>query len=190
MTTAFDDVPPDELEHVVADIWRERGWDTTVSAVSRDGGVDVIAERANPFPEKQLLQVKHYGDDNPVSAPEIQQYAGLQHQHGDADSVVIVTSSRFTEPAQQTAREANVKLVDGDELAALAQETGILQAVEDEAVSTGPPPGDRTRPDAVPKLSDGGGPRPSDQIEELIRVVVMLFVLAVLVYSLWEYAPF
>ena len=184
MASAFETVSPDDLEHVVADVWDARGWTTTVTRVSQDGGVDVVAERQNPFPQKQLLQVKHYADDNPVSAPEIQQYAGLQHQHPDADSVVLVTSGRFTEPARETAAEANVKLVGGDELAAMAADAGVLDASGDVDVSTGP---SRSRQVVDSVRPDGGSPtRLSDQIIEAIRVAVLLFVFGYMMYTLWD----
>jgi hypothetical protein len=185
MTTAFDAVSPEELEHLVADVWRERGWSTSVSAVSGDGGVDVVAERDNPFRQKQLIQVKHYADDNPVSAPEVQQYAGLQHQHPDADSVVVVTSGRFSEPARETATEANVKLVDGEELSDLAIDAGILNSTADEPPSTTAGVQPRTIGDGG-QAGDWSRMSPSEKLIEVFRVIVLLIVFGVMLYSIWQ----
>lgn len=185
MTTAFDDLTPSELETLVGDVWEARGWQTTVSPDARDGGVDVVAERQNPYPEKVLIQVKHYADDNQVSAPEVQQYAGLHHQHGDADSVIVVTSGGFTSPAEETADDANVKLVGGDELAAMAADAGLLTADtgEDESREGSQRQGIDAREYSEPT---GGEASASEQVEELIRLVVMVVVLVVMVYTLWE----
>lgn len=187
MTTNLGNQSPEELEHLVADIWTHRGWTTSVTSSGRDGGVDVTAERQNPFPEKQLIQVKHYPDGS-VSAPEVQQYAGLQHQHSDADTVVIATSGEFTSPARETAREANVKLVDGTELTTMADDANLLDTSSSASgASLGPPPGSRD------VASDGGdrnreesrGPL-SDQVADAMRVVFRLIVFGLMMYVLWD----
>lgn len=180
MTAAFDDLSPTELEHAVAKIWRRRGWQATVSPQSSDGGVDVVAKRENPFPEKQLLQVKHYDDGNPVSAPEIQQYAGLQHQHPDADTVIVVTSGRFSTPAEETAREANVKLVDGDELEGMAREVGLVQG-SNQSEKNSIVASTRTQP----AVADGSGGLP-EQIQEILRAVIIALVAFFMLYILWQ----
>lgn len=186
MTTVFDDCSPSELETVVADIWTDRGWTTTVADPGRDGGVDVIAQREQPYQEKVLIQVKHYDDDNPVGAPEIQQYAGLQHQHPDADSVIVATSSDFTQPARETAADANVKLVDGTELADMAADAGLLQTTSsDRSTTSSNPTSERTPGEGV------SVPTPTvDAIQEVARIVIMLFVIGYMAYILWNSGAF
>lgn len=181
MTTVFDDITAADLNHLVANIWRQRDWDTTVSTTPQAGGVDIIAEREAPLPEKQLIQVKHYVDDNPVSESEIQQYADLKHQFGNADNAVLVTSGHFTEPARETAQEANIKLVDGEGLAALARDTGVLETTQDSKMPMREFLLSWTRDDSPPL---------SARLEELFRVVVILFVLAGLFYAIWGYRMF
>jgi hypothetical protein len=105
-----------DFEHFVADLWERQGWNCEVSQASVDAGIDVTATRNTPYNQKVLIQVKRYGENTTVGGPEIQQYASLKHQQRDADSVIVVTSNRFTTAAHERAQELNVKLVDGDQL--------------------------------------------------------------------------
>lgn len=105
-----------QFEHLVADLWEARGWDTTVSSKSKDRGIDVIATRSTPFFQKQVIQAKCYARDNTISSPDIQQYSSLKQQEDSVDSVLVVTTGEFTSPARQTANDLNVKLVNGSVL--------------------------------------------------------------------------
>lgn len=104
------------FEYFVADLWSELGWQTEVTTASADKGVDVIAYRNSPFPQKQIIQAKRYSPDNPVSSSEVQQYAGLHLQEDDVDAVVVVSTSRFTSNAQEVAADTNVKLIDSEDI--------------------------------------------------------------------------
>jgi restriction system protein len=110
-----------EFEQFIADVWARQGWDTTVSQASIDAGIDVTATKETPYPQKQLIQAKRYGPDTTVSGPEIQQYASLKQQESGVDSVVVVTSNRFTTHAIDRAHELNVKTVDGTDLVTLIE---------------------------------------------------------------------
>jgi hypothetical protein len=108
-----------DFEHLVADLWARQGWDTEVSQASSDAGIDVIATKENPYPQKKLIQAKRYGSNTTVGSPDMQQYYSLKEQEENVDSVVIVTSNEFTRDAEKRAQELNVKTVDGDELVEL-----------------------------------------------------------------------
>jgi tetratricopeptide (TPR) repeat protein len=84
-----------------------------VTSDGSDGGIDVIAEKTNPIKKKEVIQVKRYDESNPVGRPDIQQYASLRQEETDVDTVVVVTSSRFTDGAEEVASKLNVKLVNG-----------------------------------------------------------------------------
>ncbi|WP_423746635.1 restriction endonuclease [Haladaptatus sp. SPP-AMP-3] len=102
-----------EFEQFIGDLWTQCGWTTTVTSGSNDRGVDIRATRDDYYPRKQLIQVKCYDASNPVSGPDIQQYASLKLQTNNVDEVLIITTSRFTKPATELARDLNVKLIDG-----------------------------------------------------------------------------
>ncbi|WP_161973222.1 restriction endonuclease [Halostella litorea] len=106
-----------DFEELVADIWAERGWQTTVTTGSSDRGIDVIARKQSPFRQKQLIQAKRYAADNKIGSPDIQQYSSLKRQEDDVDAVIVITTSSFTSQAERTANDLNVKLIDGPDLA-------------------------------------------------------------------------
>lgn len=118
------------FEHFIADLWEAQGWDATVTSESQDAGVDIIAERENPVPQKMVIQAKRYGKESAVTGPDIQQYHSLQKQE-NADTVVVVTTGRFTGNALDRAEDLDVKLIDGDELVGLVQEAGGKEVIND-----------------------------------------------------------
>ncbi|QKY20741.1 restriction endonuclease [Halolamina sp. CBA1230] len=120
-----------EFEHLVADLWSEMGWDTTVSQASVDAGLDVVAEKHTPYHQKKVIQAKRYGDSTTVGGPDIQQYASLKQQVDDADSVVVVTTSSFTSSGESRASDLNVKLVDGDDLVGMVADLEAYDVVDD-----------------------------------------------------------
>jgi hypothetical protein len=105
-----------EFEKFVADLWSRMDWDTEVTQASADAGIDVVAEKDSPYQQKKVIQAKRYSDSTTVGSKEIQRYNSLRHQVDGADSVVVVTTSRFTGPAEARASDLNVKLADGERL--------------------------------------------------------------------------
>lgn len=120
-----------EFEHFVGDLWARMGWKTEVSQASNDAGIDVIAEKHTPYLQKKIIQAKRYSDSTTVGGPDIQQYASLRHQDPEADSAVVVTTSRFTTSARDRAEELNVKLVDGDDLVELIDDLDAADLVRE-----------------------------------------------------------
>lgn len=126
----ISNLTPYEFEQFVADLWDARGWETTVTTESNDRGIDIIATRQRPFSERQLIQVKQYSKENPVSSPEVQQYSSLKHQENNVDSVIIVTSSRLSKQAKEVAEKLNVKIVNFDALYKLIVENNLEYIAE------------------------------------------------------------
>lgn len=114
--SALQNFQPDEFEAFVASLWSEMGWDTEITQSSRDKGVDIIATKSGIYDKKVVIQAKCYSDGNKIGRPDIQQYSTLQQQVSGADSVIVVTSSGFTNEALSLAEELNVKTVSGNEL--------------------------------------------------------------------------
>lgn len=106
-----------DFEHLVADLWEHEGWDTSVTKGSNDHGIDVIATKRFPYPEKQIIQAKRYKEGNKVGSQDVQLYSSLQNQEDNVDAVIIATSSSFTKQATTIADKLNVKLVNGNRLA-------------------------------------------------------------------------
>ncbi|XGI84708.1 restriction endonuclease (plasmid) [Halorutilales archaeon Cl-col2-1] len=175
----LQEMTPREFEHFVADLWERRGWDTAeVSDKGADAGVDVVARKDGVFEEKQVIQAKRYSrkKNNKVEGPEVQQYASLPDQTG-ADSVVIVTTGRFTDPAKERANDLNVKTVDGDDILEMIEKHNSGDLVEEYAptmeeikASESPTSGSRSSP------ATAGGDS-SDSDSNVGGVVVLLVIL-------------
>jgi hypothetical protein len=101
---------------LVANVWEQRGWETTVTTGSSDRGIDVIAEKSSPFKQKHVIQAKRFSAGNKIGGPDVRNYEALKRQESDVDAVVIVTTSSFTSQGQQIANDLNVKIIDGNEL--------------------------------------------------------------------------
>ena len=91
------------------------GYETQVTQLSGDGGVDVLARKDG---ETLAIQVKRYQQGASVGVREVREYASLA-LHPDIDRVVIVTTSDFTRAAWMEAENLGVRLVNGHELARL-----------------------------------------------------------------------
>ena len=125
---AMDDF---DFEHLVADLWREQGWEAEVEQQSGDAGVDVRATMVQPYNRKALIQAKRYSDNNPVGGPDIQQYSALKQQESDVDEAIIVTTGRFTGSAEDRASDLNVKAINGQELVDLIESLDAYSVVEE-----------------------------------------------------------
>jgi hypothetical protein len=113
----LQDLTAIEFEKLVADLWTEMGWSCALTQGSRDQGIDVIASKSGVISEKVAIQAKGYDKGNKVGRPSVQQYNTIQQQYNEVDNVIIVTSSSFTDGADQLARQLGVKTVNGSELA-------------------------------------------------------------------------
>lgn len=119
---------PYDFEHLVADLWEAKGYETTVSDESGDKGIDVIARRPHSD-ETVVIQAKRYAEDNTVGSPEVQQYAALKMQEPYPDTVAIVTTSSFTDQAVEIAADIGLELIDGTAL--VSQANAHLQPDDD-----------------------------------------------------------
>ena len=69
------------------------------------------------------IQAKRYAFDGMVGRPEIQGFVGaIANKDGKG---VFITTSKFSEPAKQCAKENHIVLIDGERLAALMIEYGV-----------------------------------------------------------------
>lgn len=113
----------DEFEHLVAKLWNDMGYTTTVTQATGDSGIDVIAESGM---DRVLIQVKQNSPGNNVGRPDIQKTVGALTGR-NANRVVIVTTSAFTNTAVEEAQRssANIDLISGKELLQLLNESRI-----------------------------------------------------------------
>lgn len=90
-----------DFEHLIADLWEQQGWHAEVKQQSVDRGVDVVAERDDPFPQKWLIQAKCYSGT--LGGPDVREYVSLQHCPG-VDGAIVVSSGPFSKQARQEER--------------------------------------------------------------------------------------
>jgi Fe2+ transport system protein FeoA len=124
------DLTPKGFEHFLADMYEERGWTTHLTKESGDDGVDVIAIRDDYYPQKRVIQAKHGQDEPRLSRRTVQQYAYLHHKD-DVDEVILATTGSFTQAARDSARTANIKLLDLETLIELIRDTAPADAIEE-----------------------------------------------------------
>ncbi|MFJ6214169.1 restriction endonuclease [Streptomyces sp. NPDC092296] len=114
---------PREFEHALAYLCRRDGCtDVRVVGGAGDLGADVIA--VTPSGQRMVIQAKRYGPANKVGSPELQKVGGTARQIHGAQLVAAVTTSRFTRPAADYARQVGIGLFDHDALARWASRTG------------------------------------------------------------------
>lgn len=114
-----------ELEELVGELWEAMDFFTKVRQQSHDRGVDVIAVQDEPVFQKQVIQAKCLNLSKGVNADDIRTYASIRQQE-NADISIVVTTSFFTDQAQEVANELNVKMVDGPTLCWLLDAQGML----------------------------------------------------------------
>ncbi len=87
---------------------------------SGDGGIDGVIDQDALGLDRVYVQAKRYVVDNAVSEPEIRAFSGSLGA-AKANKGVFVTTSYFTQPAQNFAERHPFKivLIDGERLAAL-----------------------------------------------------------------------
>lgn len=178
------DVDPIQFEQFIAELWTHRGWNTTLSSESGDKGIDVIATRDEPFSQKQLIQVKRYGEENTVGSPEIQQYGSLKHQEPGVDTVVVVTTSQFSSQAEELAEQLNVKLIDGKGLSKLIEQLGATDLVQKYVENVEERGTGLSDEDSSEKVDSG-----EDEMgtgEAIIAVTQLLLILGVIGYVLYS----
>jgi len=110
---AIQDMDPYRFEKFIAEVWEQRGFETTVRAKNGDRGIDIIAKDGQ---QKHLLQVKRYNSSNKIGSEDVRKYATLYQQVEDADHVELVTSGNFSDQALQLAGDLSVGTTNGEEL--------------------------------------------------------------------------
>jgi restriction system protein len=106
-----------EFERVLAVFFRRAGYAADVTGRSGDQGMDLMLRKDG---RKVAVQAKRYA--KPVGNRAVQEALAARQFHRTDDAWVVTTSS-FTPGAAELASRANVRLIDGAELAAWMSET-------------------------------------------------------------------
>jgi restriction system protein len=118
-------IEPTDFEMLILDLLKKMGYGVGEQSVlhlgkSGDGGVDGEINQDKLGLEKIYLQVKRYGEGNPVGRPAIQQFVGSLNERKSKKGIFI-TSSYFSKEAKDSIKNFDVviRLIDGMELAEL-----------------------------------------------------------------------
>lgn len=94
------DLTPRTFEKLIADILRDFGFETELTSAARDGGRDILAYLKNSVTVFLMyVECKKWAPERPVGIDIVQRVYGVHQSHG-ANKSLIVTTSRFTEPAK------------------------------------------------------------------------------------------
>jgi len=110
----FDSYTWQEFESLVGDLYKSLGYETQVTSDTADLGVDVWASKDG---EQTAIQAKKYQQGNSVGRETLQKLASTLAK-GDADHVIVITTSSFARTAEDYASEfgPDMQIIDGDKL--------------------------------------------------------------------------
>lgn len=108
------------LEHAAARMFREQGWSVCTTAVTGDGGVDLVLQNQTV---KIWCQCKGYA--KPVSVPAVREIAGVCSTENAVPMLMVVNG--LTGPAMTEAEKLSVIVWDSRELAGFARGDLTLQ---------------------------------------------------------------
>jgi restriction system protein len=90
---------PRQFEEFVAEIWRNLGYETELTAKTRDNGRDVIAVKKAEVNLRFIIECKRYSSSNRVGARLVRELYGVT-MHEKANKGILATTSTFTNPAR------------------------------------------------------------------------------------------
>lgn len=100
-------IDPREFEKVVAEIFREKGFNVALTQRVCDGGKDVIAIENNSLgiETKYFIECKRYALTNKVGVDIVRSLYGVQNSRDSANKSIIATTSTFTRGARRFVEE-------------------------------------------------------------------------------------
>lgn len=104
------DLSPRKFEELVADMWRNQGFEVTLTPSSRDGGMDVIAVRKNGVGTVMIIiECKRYAATNKVGVEIVRGLYGVVEQKR-ATQGIIATTSYFTKGVEDFRNEVPYRI--------------------------------------------------------------------------------
>jgi len=106
---------PTQFEEFLAELCLRDGCrNVTVVGGANDHGADVLY--VDPHGRRGLIQAKRYAPGNSVGNEHVQIVNGTYRDAHGCQHAAIVTTSRFTQPAQAFAQRVGIRLLDDDRL--------------------------------------------------------------------------
>jgi len=118
------ELSPRKFEELVADMWRNQGFDVTLTNRTRDGGMDVIAvQKSGVGTLMFIVECKRYAAHNKVGVEVVRGLYGVVEQKR-ATQGIIATTSYFTKGVTDFRNDIpyRIGLADFDQLKSQIQE--------------------------------------------------------------------
>ena len=122
------EVDPYEFQELVAELWQRQGYKTDVI---RDASVHILAKRDEGLLGQGVaVQTRRLSNGYKVDSTDIAQFIDAR-RHDDVESIVVVTTTEFTEDAIDRANREGMKLVNGEELEDLIRDLEAEELLEE-----------------------------------------------------------
>ena len=121
---------PSQFEDLVCLLFKSMGFEVTNLPYIGDYGADLVAKRNE---ETIVVQVKKYGLDHRVGAPEVQKTLGSIWKY-NANKAILVTTSTFTAKAYDQAAGAPIELWDRKKLKKMLEQHLPTNLIEEKPV--------------------------------------------------------
>jgi len=106
---------PREFEIALGRLFETQGWDVVVTPASGDGGKDLVLQREGM---RILVEAKQFSPERKVGRPLVMKlHSAVTYER--ANGGILITTSKFTEPAREFAELNQLSLVDGAHLATM-----------------------------------------------------------------------
>lgn len=151
-------VDPHELEWIVNSLYDRMGFKSILTSLSKDGGVDVVANYFSEETEtyvKYIIQVKRWKD--PVGVRIVRELLGVKEDQ-KADKALMVSISGYARTSMEFATRHNIRLVDKDALEEMLQKVQLLR-VDGSLVSPSDPNLASNRKKSIHKLLSESKPK-------------------------------
>lgn len=107
---------PTDFEEYCAKIFRNMGYNVTVTPAVNDGGYDLILDNGSG---NYVVECKCFSSENKVGRPLIQKLVGA-NQEANASGMIFITTSDYTKTAVEYANITGVELINGEQLIELS----------------------------------------------------------------------
>lgn len=107
----LNELDPRQFEELIAELLQRDGWDVLLTPKTKDGGVDVIAERRDPLIGRirSVWEAKRYGEGRKVRLATVRELSASVVDHS-ATKGVIVTTGNLTGPALSYVEQQSYRL--------------------------------------------------------------------------------
>jgi restriction system protein len=111
-----------DFEILIEELYKEMGYETQLTPPQKDNGRDIIASRKESGKLEHLrIECKRYSEEA-VGLKFVQRLLGVVSDE-KVNKGVLVTTSRFTKPAQECAnKNPRIELINGEQLVLLLNE--------------------------------------------------------------------